>query len=204
MGFGLSQPPEGQGLPDKPPKRMGEISKHFDDTNHKGSLEALRQPGSQVSPIENSPASPSKSSDSEKGVGRSKEPGPYEHVQENSKPKEEQVTQTPKTQAHLRPISKGQCMIRHCGWDWSLIVSLDEFQNVQDLIDKLIDQLHLKVEEQDQALFYHDHGSEKCTEMRQLSETSLELLRDANIDVHIARVGAEAEPSTATESVTLG
>ncbi|GAB1736358.1 hypothetical protein NU219Hw_g7020t1 [Hortaea werneckii] len=180
---------------------MGEIIRQFDDTNHEGYLEGPRQPSSQVSPIEDGAASPSKSSGGEKGGGRSKEPDPHEHFQGNSRPEEEQAPQVPETQAQLRPISKGQCMIRHCGWDWSLIISLDEFQNVQDLIDKLIDQLHLKVEEQDQALFYHDHGSEKCTEMRQLSETSLELLRDANIDVHIV---AEAVPSTETESVTLG
>ncbi|KAI7216238.1 hypothetical protein KC333_g4954 [Hortaea werneckii] len=177
--------------------------KLFDNISQNQPSEGPREASNSTSPVEDSPASPSKSFDGEKGVGGSKDPGPPEHFQENSEPPEEQAPQVPGTQ------TKGQCMIRHCGWDWSLIVSLDKFNDIQDLIDKLVDQLDLKVEEHDQALFYHDHGPEKCTEMRQLSETSLELLRDANIDVHVSRVDtviareAEVVRSDETPSMTV-
>lgn len=166
---------------------MGGMLKLFNNISQNQPSEGPREASSSTSPVEDSPASPSKSLDGEKGVGGFKKPGPPEHFHENSEPEEGQASQTPETQERLRSISKGQCMIRYCGWDWSLIVSLDEFEDIQDLIDRLITQLHLKVEEQDQALFYHDHGPGKCTEMRQLSGTSLELLRDANIDVHASQ-----------------
>ncbi|KAI6840337.1 hypothetical protein KC340_g2763 [Hortaea werneckii] len=177
--------------------------KLFDNISQDEPSEGPRKASGPISPVEDRPASPSKGLSGAKGVGGSKEPGPPEHFHENSEPEEEQASQTPETQERLRPVSKGQCMIRHCGWDWSFIVSLDEFEDIQDLIDRLITQLDLKVEEQDQALFYHDHGPEKCTEMRQLSETSLELLRGANIDVHIVRVRAATVPLAETPSTTV-
>lgn len=184
---------------------MGGMFKLFENVSQEEPSERSREASSPITPVEDRPASPSKSFNSEKGVGGSKKLGPQEYFQEYSEPEEEQASQTPETQEqeHLRPISKGQCMIRYCGWDWSLIVSLDEFEDIQDLIDKLIDQLHLKVDGQDQALFYHSHGPEKCTEMRQLSEISMELLRDANIDVHIVRTRAEAVQSAETPSTTV-
>ncbi|KAI6904428.1 hypothetical protein KC318_g6448 [Hortaea werneckii] len=183
--------------------------KLFDNISQDEPSEGPRKASGPISPVEDRPASPSKGLSGAKGAGGSKEPGPPERFHENSEPEEGQASQTPETQERLRSISKGQCMIRYCGWDWSLIVSLDEFEDIQDLIDRLITQLHLKVEEQDQALFYHDHGPEKCTEMRQLSETPLELLRDANIDVHASQARtvvarcAEDVQSAGTPSTTV-
>lgn len=150
----------------------------FDDLNHEHLLEGPREPSSPDLSVEDGAASPSEAFGGERGVGRSQGPGPEKQLVEEDEREEKQAPQAPKPQDH--------CIIRRCGWDWSLIVFLDEFEDMQDLIDRLTKQLDLDiVEGQDQALFYHDHRPGKCTEMRQFSETSLERLRDANIDVHV-------------------
>ncbi|KAI7128412.1 hypothetical protein KC335_g3238 [Hortaea werneckii] len=170
----------GTGVAHEKSDQMSREVRLFDDVNQEHPLEGPREPSSPDLSVEDGAASPSEAFGGEKGVGRSKGPGPQKQLGKEDEREEEQAPQIPKPQGH--------CMIRRCGWDWSLIVFLDEFEDIQDLIDKLTKQLDLDVVDgQDQSLFYHDHGPGKCIEMRQFSEASLERLRDASIDVHFVR-----------------
>lgn len=160
----------------------------FDDINQEDPVEGPRGPSSPVLSVEDGSASSSKTFGSEKAEIDAERPGPQKGLKKEDGREEEQAPQVPETQQRLGSISKGQCMIRRCGWDWSLLVFLDEFEGIQDLIDRLIDQFHLKVGGgQDLAIIYHDRGPANCFEMWPLSETSLELLRDANIYIHVVR-----------------
>ncbi|KAI7482974.1 hypothetical protein KC351_g5389 [Hortaea werneckii] len=180
-------PAEGQESHNKKSKQMSREVRLFDDINPKDLSEGPREPISPVLSVEDGSASSSKTFGSEKAEIDAERPGPQKGLEKEDGREEEHAPQVPETQEHLRPISKGQCKIRRCGWDWSLIVFLDEFENIQDLIDRLIAQFDLEVGGQDLAITYHDRGPANCFEMWQLSETPLELLRDANIDIHVVR-----------------
>ena len=151
-------------------------------------MEGPREPTSPSLSVEDASASSNSTFGSENAEVDPEGPGPQKGLGKEDGREEAQAPQVPETQEHFTSISKGQCMIRGCGWDWSLIAFLDEFEDIQDLIDRLIDQLHLKVGGgQDLEIIYHDRGPANCFEMWPLSETSLELLRDANIDIHVVR-----------------
>lgn len=150
-------------------------------------MEGPREPSSPGLSVEDASVSSSSTFGSEKAEIDAERPGPQKGLKKEDGREEEQAPQVPETQQRLGSISKGKCMIRRCGWDWSLIVFLDEFENIQDFIDRLIDQFDLKVGGQDLAIIYHDRGPANCFEMWPLSETSLELLRDANVDIHVVR-----------------
>ncbi|KAI7277918.1 hypothetical protein KC345_g6322 [Hortaea werneckii] len=150
-------------------------------------LELPREPNSPGLSVEDASASSSSTFGSLNAEASYEGLAPQKELEKEDDREEEQAPQVPETQERLNPISEGQCTIRRCGWDWSLIVFLDDFENIQDLINRLIDQFHLQGEGQDPVIIYHDRAPANCFEMWPLSETPLELLRDANIDIHVVR-----------------